>query len=42
MFGNDAGATAIDDDFAARSFENVGAWIMVSKYVWTRAGTLAG
>jgi len=28
MFGNDAGATGIDDEFAARSFENVGAWIM--------------
>jgi dihydrofolate reductase len=28
MLGNDAGATGIDDDFAARSFENVGAWIM--------------
>lgn len=28
MFGNDAGATGLDDDFAARSFENVGAWIM--------------
>jgi dihydrofolate reductase len=28
MFGNDAGATGIDDDFAARSFENVGAWIL--------------
>jgi len=28
MHGNDAGAAGIDDDFAARSFENVGAWIM--------------
>src|SRR5580704_683810 len=28
LFGNDAGATGIDVDFAARSFENVGAWIM--------------
>ena len=28
MFGNDAGATGIDDDFAVRSFENVGAWIL--------------
>jgi len=28
MFGNDAGATGIDDDFAARSFDNLGAWIM--------------
>jgi len=28
MFGNDAGATGTDDDFAVRSFENIGAWIM--------------
>lgn len=28
MFGQDGGATGIDDDFAARSFENVGAWIL--------------
>jgi len=28
MFGNDAGATGIDDDFAARGFANVGAWIL--------------
>jgi dihydrofolate reductase len=28
MFGNEDGATGIDDDFAARGFENVGAWIM--------------
>ena len=28
MFGKDAGATGIDEDFAARSFENIGAWIM--------------
>jgi dihydrofolate reductase len=29
MFGNEAaGATGIDDDFAARSFANVGAWIL--------------
>jgi dihydrofolate reductase len=29
MFGNEqAGATGIDEDFAARSFANVGAWIM--------------
>jgi dihydrofolate reductase len=26
--GEDRGATGPDDDFAARSFENVGAWIM--------------
>jgi dihydrofolate reductase len=28
MLGNDGGAAGIDDDFAVRSFENVGAWIM--------------
>ena len=28
LFGNDSGTTGVDDDFAARSFENVGAWIL--------------
>ena len=28
MFGNDGGASGIDDDFAARGFENLGAWIL--------------
>ena len=28
MFGQEGGATGIDDDFAARSFANVGAWIL--------------
>jgi dihydrofolate reductase len=28
MFGMDGGTTGIDDDFAARGFNNVGAWIM--------------
>ena len=28
MFGNDAGTTGIDDDFAARGFDNIGAWIL--------------
>jgi dihydrofolate reductase len=28
MFGKDGGATGPDDDFAARGFENVGAWIL--------------
>jgi len=27
-FGAEGGSTGIDDDFAARSFENVGAWIL--------------
>jgi dihydrofolate reductase len=28
MFGNDEGATGIDDDFAARGMANLGAWIL--------------
>jgi len=28
MFGNAAGATGVDDDFAARGFSNIGAWII--------------
>jgi dihydrofolate reductase len=28
MFGTDGGTTGIDDDFAARGFSNIGAWIM--------------
>lgn len=28
MFGNEGGATGVDDDFAARGFDNIGAWIM--------------
>ncbi len=28
MFGNGDGATGIDNDFAARGFENIGAWIL--------------
>lgn len=28
VMGGDEGTTGIDDDFAARSFENVGAWIL--------------
>jgi len=28
IHGRDGGATGADDDFAARSFENVGAWIL--------------
>ncbi len=28
LFGVDDGTTGIDDDFAARGFENVGAWIL--------------
>jgi len=28
MFGNEGGAMGIDDDFAARGFSNIGAWIL--------------
>ncbi len=28
MFGNASGSTGVDEDFAARSFANVGAWIL--------------
>jgi dihydrofolate reductase len=28
VFGRDGGTTGVDNDFAARSFENLGAWIM--------------
>ena len=28
VFGNDGGTTGVDDNFAARGFQNVGAWIL--------------
>jgi dihydrofolate reductase len=28
MFGTEGGATGVDDDFAARGFEDIGAWIL--------------
>jgi dihydrofolate reductase len=28
MFGNDGGTTGVDDDFGARGFQNIGAWIL--------------
>src|SRR5580704_15765409 len=28
LFGNEGGATGLDDDFAARGFSNIGAWII--------------
>ncbi len=28
LFGNNAGATGVDDDYAARGFRNMGAWIL--------------
>jgi dihydrofolate reductase len=31
LFGNDSGETGVDEDFAARGFQNVGAWILGRK-----------
>jgi dihydrofolate reductase len=28
LFGNDGGAAGVDDDFAARGFNNIGAWVL--------------
>ena len=28
LFGNDGGAEGLDEDFAARGFQNIGAWIL--------------
>ena len=28
LFGSDGGATGLDDDFAVRGFQNIGAWIL--------------
>jgi dihydrofolate reductase len=28
LFGNDSGETGVDEDFAARGFQNMGAWIL--------------
>ncbi len=28
VFGNDAGTTGVDEDFARRGFDNIGAWIL--------------
>ncbi|WKD49668.1 dihydrofolate reductase family protein [Microbulbifer spongiae] len=28
LFGSDSGTTGVDDDFAARGFRNIGAWIL--------------
>src|SRR5918994_1273651 len=42
LFGADGGTTGIDDDFAARGFENVGAWILGRKHVRTDSRFVAG
>lgn len=31
MLGNDGGTTGIDDDFVARGFDNIGAWVIGRK-----------
>jgi dihydrofolate reductase len=31
LFGNEGGSTGVDDDFAQRGFDNVGAWILGRK-----------
>ena len=41
MFGNDGGATGVDDDFAARGMTNVGAWIL-GRYVRANPRPLEG
>jgi hypothetical protein len=28
LFGKDGGTTGVDDDFVARGFQNIGAWIL--------------
>ena len=32
LFGKDGGTTGVNDDFAARGFQNVGAWILAVSY----------
>lgn len=39
LFGKDGGTTGVDDDFAARSFQNVGAWILGRNMFSPIAGT---
>ena len=34
LFGNDGGETGVDDDFAARGFQNIGAWILGRNMFW--------
>src|SRR4051794_15095390 len=38
LWGSEAGTTGADDDFAARGFENVGAWIMGRNMFTTSRG----
>ena len=42
MFGQDGGTTGIDDDFAARGFDNIGAWILGRNMFGPVRGALAG
>jgi hypothetical protein len=40
--GKDGGTTGIDDDFVARGFDNIGAWIIGRNMFGPVRGTLAG
>lgn len=42
MFGQAGGETGVDDDFAARGFANIGAWIMGPEHVRADQGRMAG
>src|ERR1044072_5567286 len=37
MFGQESGATGVDDAFAARGFENLGAWIL-GRHIFVEVG----
>jgi hypothetical protein len=40
MFGADGGTTGVDDDFAARGFGNVGAWIRARSIILAHLANL--
>ena len=42
MVGEDGGTTGIDDEFAARELQNIGAWILGRNMFRTRPGRMAG
>ncbi len=42
LFGKDDGTTGIDNDFAARGFKDVGAWILGRNMFSPFVGALAG
>lgn len=41
MVGKQGGATGTDDDFVARGFEQIGAWVLGRKHVRTDPRTVA-